>query len=146
MILIGFLLISSIFFIFAAISGNVGYFINYDSFLLLLAAVLIYSVFTFKWKEFVHGLKTMIIFHTGNFRKDEKTASHYQSLMVVTIAVGLISTAQGLMSHALAVRDSVEIALSMPLMEALCYAGFTTVYALMLSFLLFYPVYLLNHK
>jgi flagellar motor component MotA len=144
MILVGFLLLSGVFFLFAAVSGNIGYFFNLDSLLLLLTAALLYSVFTFHWKEFKHGLKTMVTFRVDKLRKDKRAASHFKALMVVTMAVGFISTAQGLLSHRLAVRDSVESALIRPLGEALCYASFTTVYAVMFSFLLFYPVYLQN--
>ncbi len=144
MILIGFILISSIFFIFAAISGNIGYFVNYDSALILVAATLIFSACTFKWSELVNGLKTMVVVNIHGFRKDGSTASHFKSLIIVTIAVGLISTAQGVISHVLAIRDLVDSALHMPLAEAFCYASFTTVYALIISILLFYPVYLLN--
>ncbi len=144
MIFIGFLLISSIFFIFAAISGNVGYFVNYDSFLILIVADVIFSIFTFRWKVFIRGVKSMFVLNGHSYTKDNHVAAHFKSLMMVTIAVGVISSIQGFFSYALAVRDSVESALSLALIEVLCYTGFTTVYALMLSFLLFYPVYLLN--
>lgn len=146
MIFIGFILISSIFFIFAAISGNVFNFVNYDSLIILLIADVLFSVFTFKWKEFVKGIKSMFTFKGHSHKKDYRVAAHFKALMVVTIAVGIISSMQGFISYALAIRDSVESALNTPLLEAVCYTGFTTVYSLILSFLLFYPVYLFNRE
>lgn len=146
MIFIGFILVSSIFFIFAAISGNVFNFVNYDSFIILLVADVLFSIFTFKWNEFVKGVRSMFTFRVDSHTKDYRVAAHFKALMVVTIAVGIISSMQGFISYALAIRDSVESALNTPLMEVVCYTGFTTVYSLILSFLLYYPVYLFNRE
>lgn len=146
MIFLGFVLISGIFFIFAAISGNVFNFVNGDSLAILLIADLLFSLFTFRWKEFIGGIRTMFVFRADSCTRDPRIAVHYRALMNVTLAVGLVSTMQGLISYALAIRDSVEAAMAMPLGEALCYSSFTTVYGLMLSFFLFYPVYLFNRS
>lgn len=146
MIFIGFILISSMFFVFAFFAGSISHFYNLDSMGIILFVVLIFSIFTFKWSEFVQGLKSMFIFNKNTYKKNNAVANHYKALMFVSIAGGIVSTIQGLISHALSIRDLSEVALKIPISEALSYASFTIAYAIMFSFFLFYPVYLLNRE
>lgn len=142
MIFIGFLLIMGIFLLFSFISGNIFHFINIDSFLIILSAPLIFTIFTLKWKAFVTGLHTMFAFKKSQMKKNEQAANHYKSMMVICLATGVVSTCQGIYSYLLSLRDGVEFALNTPFYEAFCYAAFTTVYAVILSCFLIYPTYL----
>ena len=144
MVFLGFIFISSIFFVFAAVSGNVFNFVNADSFIILLLTSVLFSIFTFKWKEFIAGIRSMFALKRERINKDYQVAAHYKSLMVVTVVVGIVSSCQGFISYALAIRDAVDAAIHLPLMEALCYAGFTVVYSLMISFLLYFPICILH--
>ncbi|QQO08758.1 hypothetical protein [Breznakiella homolactica] len=146
MIFIGFLLISGIFLLYAWFSGNAGFFINPDSMPISPAAVLLFSVFSFRWKEFVRGLRTMFLFSLKKFEGSGGTARHYRSLIWVSLTAGLVSTAQGLFSYFLTVRDNPQAAVEISASTAFCYAGFSTVYGLMLSVFLLYPVYLLHRE
>lgn len=76
--------------------------------------------------------------------KSKEVSDHYKSLMIISLTVGVVSTIQGLISYALLIRDLSAIATNMPFPEALSYAIFSTVYAIMISMFLLYPVHILN--
>lgn len=143
MIFIGFLLTSGIFFLFAHFAGGIQYFFNPDSIGIPLVAVMIFSLFTFRWRVFCKGVRCMFLFNVRDFEKDVRVSRHYFSLMVVAIAAGVCSTFQGMISGIL-VGATLPETEQFPLEAIACYASFSTVYAIMLSFFLFYPVYLLN--
>ncbi|ULQ58498.1 hypothetical protein K7I13_07900 [Brucepastera parasyntrophica] len=146
MIFLGFLIITGIFLLYSWFSGNAGFFINPDSMPISLAAVLVFSVFTFHWKDFVRGVKTMFVFKAEKIEGSASTARHYLSLIWVSVAAGVVSTFQGLLSYFLTVRDYPEAALEISPATAFCYAIFSTVYGIMYSVFLFYPVYLVHRE
>jgi flagellar motor component MotA len=150
MVFIGFMLITGVLLIYAYFAGNIGYFINLDSILLVILPGLIFSIFNFKLKEYFKGIKSMFIFSLKNINKDNKVASHYRSLIFVTIIFGILSTAQGLFSYILADRDYKkgliklsEFAMDITIGQAIVYASFSTVYALLISFFLLYPIHIM---
>ncbi|MDR2516867.1 MAG: hypothetical protein LBC88_05735 [Spirochaetaceae bacterium] len=145
MIFIGFLLISAIFFLYAYLAGNVGYFINIDSIPVIICALIFFSLCTFHWKEFIKGIKSMFIFNIKTFTGCIKTARHYKSMMFISIFAGIISTFQGLIFYFLTIHDFPEKSMEISFTTALSYASFSTVYALMISMFLLYPIYLLHN-
>ena len=146
MIFLGFLLTFGIFLIFAFMSGNVFYFINWDSLLISPLAGLIFAVCTFRWKELLLGVKTMFLFSVKRHLPDRRVSELYTALMLVSASAGVISTIQGFISYSLSGRDMDEIALAMPFTEAFAYSVFSTAYGIMYAVLLFYPVSLLNRE
>ncbi len=151
MIIIGFIIITSILLLFAHIGGSVGYFVNLDSIALVIIPGILFSIFTFKWKEYVDGIKLLFCFNKKSIRQNNKTASHFKSLIYVTIGFGFLSTVQGLFSYILARRDFsldlVELsdfALNTTFSEACVYASFTIVYAVLISAFVYYPIVILK--
>ncbi len=190
MIIIGFIIITSILLLFAHIGGNVGYFINLDSIALVIIPGILFSIFTFKWKEYVDGIKLLFCFNKKSIRQNQqlrrraaeyvgsslvvvfgfitffnalkgrgikpfntnkKTASHFKSLIYVTIGFGFLSTVQGLFSYILARRDFSQnlielsdFALNTTFSEACVYASFTIVYAVLISAFVYYPIVILK--
>jgi hypothetical protein len=153
MIIIGFALVTGLLLVFAYFNGNIFHFINLDSILLVILPGLIFSIFNFKLKEYIKGIKSMFIFSLKNIKKDNKVASHFRSLMSITIIFGILSTAQGLFSYILTNRDYKrglielsEFAMETTFDQAVVFASFTTVYALLISFFLFYPIYIIYNE
>jgi len=153
MVFIGFALITGLLLVFAYFAGNIFHFINLDSILLVILPGFIFSVFTFKFKEYIKGIRSMFIFSLRKIKKDNKTASHYRSLIIITITFGVLSTAQGLFSYILTARDFKrglvklsEFVTETTFAQAVVYAGFTTVYALLISFFLYYPIYIMYNE
>jgi hypothetical protein len=153
MIFIGFSLITCLLLIYAYFNGNVFHFINPDSIPLAILPGFIFSIFTFKLKEYFKGIKSMFLFNLRNNKKDNKVASHFRSLMFITIIFGLLSTAQGLFSYVLTNRDYKrglielpEIVMEITIGQAIVYASFSTVYALLISFFLYYPIYIMYNE
>ncbi|MDR2597470.1 MAG: hypothetical protein LBC76_09160 [Treponema sp.] len=153
MIFIGFALITGLLLVFAYFAGNIFHFINLDSILLVIFPGLIFSVFSFKFKEYIKGIKSMFIFSLKNKKKDNKVASHFRSLIFITIIFGILSTTQGLFSYILTNRDYKrgltelsELVMETTFDQAVVYACFTTVYALLISFFLYYPIYLMHNE
>ncbi|HCC37276.1 MAG TPA: hypothetical protein DEQ14_06470 [Treponema sp.] len=151
MIFIGFAVITGILLIFAHFGGNISHFINIDSIILVIIPGIIFSVFCFKWKEYIDGIKLLFNFSLKSIKRNNKTALHFKSLIYITIAFGFLSTVQGLYSHVLARRDYFlelaelsEFALNTTFAQGVVYSGFTTVYALLISAFIFYPVYILK--
>lgn len=144
MIFIGCLLISGIFFLFAHFAGGMQYFFNPDSMAVSLLVVVLFSLFTFRWRVFCKGVRCMFLFRVRDLEKDANVARHYFSLMFVAIAAGVCSTFQGMISGILFGATLPETE-KFPLEIIASYTSFSTVYAMMLAFFLFYPVYLLNH-
>jgi hypothetical protein len=142
MIFIGFLLISAIFFVSAHFAGGIKYFFNIDSLFIPLVVVLIFSIFTFNFGNFLKGIKTMFMFSKNGFKADAAVAKLYKTLIFVTLAAGLCSTFQGLITGILA--DWYHGVEMFPIRTILCFASFTTVYGLMYATFLFYPIYLLH--
>ena len=146
MIILGFFLTGSILLAFAFLAGNMFHFLNCDSLLISPLAAFLFSLSTYKCKELVKGVKTMFMFSRKKHAPNPAVAAHYKALMLVSLAMGVVSTIQGLVSYALSRRDAAEMALAMPLSEAFSYAIFSTAYGIMYSVFLFYPVYLLHRN
>lgn len=151
MIFIGFVLITGVLVFFSYLSGNAQYFYNMDSILLTLFPIFVFSIFTFKWKVLLQGIKTIFSFNYKSISKDKMIANHFKSLMIVTFSFGILSTFQGLMSYVLASRDiklgilrPSEFTQTVTASQIFVYSGFTTVYAILLCAFILYPVYLLH--
>ncbi len=153
MVFIGFTIITGILLAFAHFSGNIGYFINFDSIILAIIPGILFSIFCFKWKEYISGIKILFSFSRKSIKHDNKTASHFKSLIYITIGFGILSTAQGLFSYVLARRDYSqglaelsEFALKTTIDQAFVYSSFSIVYALLISAFIYYPIYILKKE
>ena len=145
MIFIGFLLISSIFFVFAHFAGGVQFFLNLDSLCISPLAAAIFSIFTFRTGAFVRGIRSMFALSPRNREVDRETADLYLALIFISLAAGVCSTFQGMISGILYGKNLPSDA-QIPLSEMFCYASFSSVYGLMYAAFLFYPVYLFNGR
>ena len=153
MIFAGFVCITGLLLLSAHFGGNISYFCNYDSIILVLLPGLLFSIGTFKWKEYRNGIRSAFVFTLKLIKRDNKTAAHFKSLIMITMAFGILSTAQGLCAYVLYKRDYAKgliepsaFSLDTTLAEAFVYAGFTGVYALLISAFLFYPICLINKE
>jgi len=150
MIFLSFVFITGLFLVYAYFAGNILYFINLDSIPIIILPGIIFSIFTFKLKEYTKGVKSMFIFNLKNIKKDNNVSSHFRSLILITIIVGILSAFQGLFSYILTNRDYKRGLIELPeyiiettMGEAIVYAGFSIVYALLISIFLLYPIYLI---
>ena len=143
MIFIGFLLISSIFFVFAFFAGGVEYFFNLDSLVIPLFGCFLFALFTFNIKAFGKGIKTAFMFSKKNFVKDPEVAKTYKSLIFVSLAIGVCSAFQGII---VGILFNWRNAIEFPLTVVFSFASFTVVYGLMYAVFLFYPVYLMHKE
>jgi len=140
MIVLIFISVSGIFLISAHLSGDIGYFINLDSLLIVIAGTLLSSaaLSTGKFKYLIMGASEMISF-SANKEKKSEVKNIYTGLAIMTIAVGVCSTAQGIISGILSVNQY-------PLPEIISIASFTTVYSIIIAVFLFVPVIIRNRE
>jgi flagellar motor component MotA len=140
MIMLIFISVSGIFLISAHLSGDIGYFINIDSLLIVIAGALLSSaaLSTGKFRYLIMGVAQMLSF-SRNTEKNTEVKNIYTGLAILTIAVGVCSTAQGVISGILSVN-------SYSLPEIISIASFTTIYSIIISVFLFVPVILRNKE
>jgi len=135
LIFISFVLISCLYLLSAYFCGNISYFINVDSIIILIAGLTIFTLSLKDYQSLILGIKDIFSFK----KKDEETknknvARYYLSLSLITPIIGLCSTAQGIYCGIFG--ESIY-----NFSQTLCIAGFTTVYGIIISAFLFYPVY-----
>ena len=135
MIFISFVLISCLYLFSAYLCGDIGYFINVDSIIILIGGLIIFTLGLKDYQSLIFGIKDIFSFK----KKDKETkngnvAQYYLSLSLITPIIGLCSTAQGIYCGIFG--ESIY-----NLTQTFCIAGFTTVYGIIVSAFLFYPVY-----
>ena len=118
----------------AALSGGVGSFVNLDSVLITLAGAVLSAaaIGQGRYGALLRGLGQAFSF-SGRGEKSAETRTVYVGVSVMTLALGLCSTIQGL--FAAFILES-----SPPFGKCAVYASFSSVYALILVAFLFAPV------
>lgn len=138
MILIGFIVINSIFVLSALFAGDIGAIYNFDSIVIIFIGLIVSALMVFcgRFKLLFSGLKEIISFKKcGN--KSVETADAFIGLSVLTIGIGVLSTIQGIYSGIL---SNCSIGTD----RIILFASFTTIYSIDLVILLFIP--LINRK
>ncbi|WP_028972507.1 hypothetical protein [Spirochaeta cellobiosiphila] len=138
MIFISFVLISSLYLLSAYFCGDVGYFINVDSIIIIFIGLAIFTLGLKDYQSFILGIKDIFSFKKKNDNsKNINVARYYLSLSLITPIIGLCSTFQGIYCGIFGESG-------FNLTQTFCIAGFTTVYGIIISAFLFYPVYHCN--
>jgi flagellar motor component MotA len=141
MIILTFLLMLLLLLVSAMLSGNIGYFINVDSIVIVILGVFIYLIGSGAWKAFAQGIKLSVLPKTlTKLSETEKKAINrlFKQLMVVAIVTGLLSAAQGIFSGVFS--GAVDVTDSNEVFQMFCIANFTTVYGVLISFFYFMPI------
>ncbi len=140
MIFMSFILILGLFLIPAHLSGTIGYFINPDSLLidLLGLAIAAIGIGYGDYKPLISGIRMIFSFKKQS-AKNPKVKTVFGALIISTIAVGVCSTIQGIFSG---VFSGTDISLS----ETVSIAMFTTVYSIIISVFLLFPVYIRSRE
>lgn len=131
----------------AFMSGNVGYFINIDSIVIVLIGIILFMLSIGKWRAFWMGIRmTVQNKYLDKLSKEEigEINRLYRSLVFVPIFIGLLSTIQGMFSGFLAL--DAESATLYNIVRILCLASFTTVYGLLFSVFIFLPIKIKTNK
>ena len=126
--------IISIFLLSAHFAGNIGYFINLDSLLIVFLGSG-FSALALSWGKFQILKKGAIQIFSFSRKsvKDHDVKNLFSILIVLTITVGFCSTCQGIISGVLSTQNS-------PILHILSYASFTTIYSVIISVFLSLPV------
>ncbi len=138
MIFLVFCALNAILFASAALSGGIGSFVNLDSvFIVLAGAVLSAAAVSHgRYGALLRGLGQAFSF-SGRGEKSAETRSVYVGISVMTLALGLCSTIQGLFA-------AVLLESALPFGKCAVFASFTSVYALILVAFFFMPVVFRN--
>ena len=141
MIFICFLLIVSIFLISAFFAGNISTFINFDSMLIVFLGSVISSLSVSLGRKTILliGIKQMFELKLYSNRNIE-TGNMFKTISIMTIATGVCSTAQGLITSSLI--NLTEYSTK----QIFSYASFTTIYSIILVSFLFVPIIYINSE
>lgn len=139
MIFFCFLLIVSIYLVSASFSGGMGTFVNFDSILIVLIGFTISSiaVSSGRLKVLLRGLGLIFLFPVAREANSE-VRDMLKAISIMTLATGLCSTAQGLISGFLIESDAYSST------QKICFASFTLVYSVIFVCFLLVPVMYLN--
>lgn len=141
MIFTSFAICVIMFLIFAAFAGDVSTFINLDSIMIVFVGFLLSSmaVGVGRYKVYFIGLKQIF-----RFKPVERKSSEFKNMItavsIMTVAVGIGSTAQGLISTALIENQQYTVA------QIVSFSMFTTVYSIIFVALLLIPLIFLNKE
>ncbi len=139
MIFVNFVLCVSLFFFFAFFAGNAGTFFNLDSIIIVLFGFFFSSlaVAVGRYRMYFNGLKQIFRFRPIE-EKSTEVGHMVTAVSIMTVVIGLISTAQGLISSALIANTEYSV------IQIVSFASFTTVYSVLFVGLLLVPIIYLN--
>ena len=122
----------------AYFNGSIGLFFNLDSIVIVVAGTIFFtiSISIGRFSALLKGLKEIFSFRK-NKEKDREVSTIFLGMTFGSVAVGLCSMMQGIISGALAKPD-------FTIFEIISISGFTVAYGILLSFFLWLPVYFRN--
>lgn len=135
MIFITFVLIVATYFVFAFFAGDINTFLNIDSIIIVLLGFILssLSVSLGRKKLYFEGIKQMFRF-SAVVDKNNEISNMFKAVAIMTVIIGVGSTAQGLISSSLIENNEYS------LQQVLSFASFTTVYALIFTGILLVPI------
>jgi hypothetical protein len=135
MIFITFVLIVATYFVFAFFAGNINTFFNIDSIIIVLLGFILssLSVSLGRKKLYFEGIKQMFRF-SAVVDKNNEISNLFKAVAIMTVIIGIGSTAQGLISCSLIENNEYS------LQQIISFASFTTVYALIFAGILLVPI------
>ena len=125
----------------AIFAGDIHTFINIDSIVIVLLGFIFSSlaVSVGRYKLLLQGFTQIFKFSAVN-NKNNEIKNMFTAISIMTIAVGICSTVQGLISSALIATQGYQLS------QVISYASFTIVYSVILVCLLLVPIIFLNKE
>ncbi len=135
MIFITFVLMVATYFTYAFFAGNIDTFLNLDSIIIVLLGFVLssLSVSLGRKKLYFEGIKQIFRF-SAIVDKNNEISNMFKAITIMTVIIGIVSTAQGLISSSLIENNEYS------LQQVFSFAAFTTVYALIFAGLLLVPI------